>query len=373
MKDLVPFKLERFYSEHEFNSDYLLCASDCETFTIADLLCLSSESIGTFCKLNLGYAETSGSLYLREKISDLYPTLIADNILIHAGAQEAIFLFLQSFLSPSDHVIVQTPCYQSFLSVPQNIGCSVSEWEIAFDDEWHVDLDSLEKLVSGKTKLICINSPNNPTGYHFSREELSAIISIARKHGIVIFSDEVYQNLEYEVEDLLPAVCDIYENGVSLNVMSKAYGLAGLRIGWVATSRLDILNKMSVLKEYTSICNNVTGEFLALLALNNRKTLLTRNLQIIKRNLIIAETFFSEWEGFIKWKKPKVGPLTFVKMLAEADSNSFINRLLVSKKVLLLPGEIYDRPGFFRMGFGRKNFPEALGRFSEFLMHTYHT
>jgi aspartate/methionine/tyrosine aminotransferase len=339
---------------------------------VADLLCLNPESIATFCKLNLGYTETPGSLYLRQKISDLYQTLVPKNVLVHSGAQEAIFLFLQSFLSAGDHVIVQTPCYQSFLSVPQNIGCSVSEWEIAFDDKWHIDLENLEKLVSDKTKLICINSPNNPTGYHFSQEELSTIISIARKHGIVIFSDEVYQNLEQEQKDFLPAVGDIFENGVSLNVISKAYGLAGLRIGWVATSRLDILNKMAVLKDYTSICNNVTGEFLVVLALNNAKTLLSRNLQIIKRNLIIAETFFSEWKEFFRWQKPNAGPLTFVKMLTETDSNSFINRLLDAKKVLLLPGELYDRPGFFRMGFGRKNFPDALEKFSEFLRHVYY-
>jgi len=372
MRNIAPFKLERFYSEHEFTAKYLLCSSDCETFSIADLLSMETDSIEKFVNLRLGYTEPPGSPLLRKEISGLYETITPENILVHTGAQEAIFLFLQSFLCSGDHVIVQTPCYQSFLSVPESIGCSVSEWEIELSDKWYMDFNKLKQLINDKTKLICITSPNNPTGYHLSKEELNQIILIAKENNITIFSDEVYRFLEAEEQYRLPAVSDIYENGISLGVMSKSFGLAGLRIGWVATSRKEILNCMAILKEYTSICNSGPAEFLAALALRNKKHILRRNLQILNKNLILAETFFSDREHIFQWVKPTVGPITFVKMLKDTNSNQFANELLKYEGVLLLPGEVYNRPGFFRMGFGRKNFPEAIEKLSSFLKSYSH-
>ena len=367
MRGISPFKLERYYSQHEFTTKYLLCPSDCESYSIAELLSMDTDSIDDFVNLKLGYTETTGSPLLRREIALLYKNIQPKEILIHSGAQEAIFLFLQAFLEAGDHVIVQTPCYQSFVSVPQQIGCSISEWEIRDQSDWIMDLDELERLIQKNTRLICINSPNNPTGFHFTNEEFYRLVSIARENNIVIFSDEVYRFIEYDESALLPAVCEIYENGISLGVMSKSFGLAGVRIGWLATSRHDILHNISILKEYTSICNSAPSEYLSVVALKNKKRLLERNLRIVKKNLLLAESFFSEYPELLGWVKPKAGPVTFVRLLVSSDSEKFANKLLTHQNVLILPGEIFERPGFFRIGFGRKNFAHCLDKFSIFL------
>ena len=371
MNTIKPFKLERFYSAHEFNAKYLMCSSDCESFTIAELLSLSPKYIEEFGELKLSYTETAGWARLRKCICNLYGNINTEEVLVHAGAQEAIFLFLQAYLNSGDHVIVQTPCYQSFISVPEQMGCFVSEWEMQHEERWKPDMELLERLISPRTKLIIINSPHSPTGYHFSKIEFDKIISLARKHGIAVFSDEVYRLLEYDVRKRLPSIADVYENGFSLGVMSKAFGLAGLRIGWLASQRKDILSKVAILKEYTSICNSAPSELLSVIALENRQHILARNLKIIKRNLLFAEQFFSDNADFFTWLKPTAGPVSFVKLLNNEDSYSFVESVLQSHSVLLLPGEVFNRPGYFRMGFGRENFCDGLEMLSFFMKKTY--
>jgi len=365
---IKPFKLERYYALYEFTAKYSLCNSDSEAMTIGDLLALEEGAMDKFHNLWLGYTETSGHPALRQVISTIYDNISPEELLVCTGAQEPIFLFSQAVLDAGDEVIVQTPCYQSLKSVPESIGCKVSNWEVKYEgDTPTFDIEDLKKLLTNKTKILFLNTPHNPTGYHFSKAEQKAVIELARKNNILIFCDEVYRELEHQPQYAIPAFADLYENAVSLGVLSKSYGLPGLRIGWLASKNQKVLDKVATLKDYTTICNAAPSEFLAEVALRNRKTILARNLQIIEENLPLYDRFFEKYADLFSWFKPNAGPIGFVKMHFSKDDMTFAQKALKEQQVLLLPGMVYDYPGFFRIGFGRKGIAEALGQFEEFL------
>lgn len=368
---IKPFKLERYYSLYEFTSKYSLCNSDCEAMSVGDLLALENGATEDFHNLWLGYTETKGHPELRRDIATTYNNISTEEMLVCTGAQEPIFLFCQGTLEAGDEVIVQTPCYQSVHSIPESMGCKVLDWQVRYKGNQPVfDLAELEKLVSDKTRVIYLNTPHNPTGFHFSKEEQRAIITLARRHNIIVFCDEVYRELEHDPAYAIPAIADAYENGVSVGVMSKAYGLPGLRIGWIASKNQKVLDSIAILKEYTTICNAAPSEFLAGVALRNRGTILQRNLQIVKENLALYDPFFDKYADLFSWYKPNAGPIAFVEMNFDKDDMAFAERLLKEQQLLILPGGIYDYPGYFRIGFGRKQIPEALKQFEQFVGET---
>jgi aspartate/methionine/tyrosine aminotransferase len=365
---IKPFKLERYYTLHEFTAKYLLASSDCESMTIQELLSLEDGSSDKFQNQWLGYTESKGSTALRGNVSSIYSTINPDEVLICAGAQEPIYLFCQAILSAGDEVIVQSPCYQSVQSVPEGLGCKVLNWMVNYrNGEPFFDIDELAKLISNRTKVIFLNTPHNPTGFHFSKEQQKEIVELARKNNTIIFCDEVYRELEHDIAHRIPAFADVYENGVSLGVISKAYGLAGLRIGWLVTKNAEILEQVAIMKEYATICNSAPSEFLAGVGLRNRDKLLDRNLAIIKGNIQILDDFFEKYSDLFSWYRPFAGPISLVKINFRKDDYELGQQAIDKKSVMLLPGAIYDYPGYFRISFGRKHTPEALAQFEKFI------
>ena len=290
--NLPPFRLERYFAEYEFNTEFLLCASDCEAMTVRDLLALEPGADERFRQTWLGYTESQGSLSLRFVISRLYDSIEPEHVLVHSGAEEAIFLFMHAVLRSGDHLIVHTPCYQSLADVAHSIGCQVTSWTAREENRWALDLAELPRLLRPNTRVIVVNTPHNPTGYLMPRADFDALHSFARGNDLLLFSDEVYRESEYDPSARLPAACDQGEHAVSLGVTSKTYGLAGLRIGWIATRNRDVYAHMAALKDYTTICNSAPSEFLAQLALGHREGLVERNLGIIRRNLAVIDGLF---------------------------------------------------------------------------------
>src|SRR5215208_4678087 len=258
--NLPPFKLERYFAKYEFNTEYLLCSSDCESMSIADLLSFEAGAAEKFQKVWLGYTESTGSPALRNEICKLYETMESENILVHAGAEEAIFLFMFAAFQEYDHVIVHSPGYQSLASVARATGCDVSPWQAREEIGWALDLDELRHLMRTNTKAIIINTPHNPTGYLMSSQDYESVHTFAQENNLLLFSDEVYRESEYEPVARLSAGCDFGEHAVSLGVTSKTYGLAGLRIGWIATKNQSVYQKMASLKDYTTICSSAPSE-----------------------------------------------------------------------------------------------------------------
>ena len=365
--NLPPFKLERYFAKYEFNTEYLLCASDSESMPIADLLAFEKDAAERFQQVWLGYTESQGSPALRREICKLYETIQPEEILVHSGAEEAIFLFMFAAFKEYDHVIVHSPGYQSLAEVARAAGCDVSPWRARAENGWSLDLDELRHLMRTNTKAIIINTPHNPTGYLMSREDYVAVHNFARENNLLLFSDEVYRESEYDPATRLPAGCDLGDHAISLGVTSKTYGLAGLRIGWVATKNRKIYAKMASLKDYTTICNSAPSEFLAEVAMRNRTKLAERSLGIIRNNLAVIDDLFARHPDLFSWVRPRAGSMAFPRYLG-GSVEKFCDELVKKAGVLLLPGSVYDdAQNHFRLGLGRKNLPQAVEKLEEFL------
>ena len=365
--NLPPFKLERYFAKYEFNTEFLLCSSDCEAMSIADLLALEPGAAEKFQQTWLGYTESQGNPALRQEISKIYETIQSEDILVHSGAEEAIFLFMHAVLEKGDHIIVHTPCYQSLRDVAKSIGCDVSPWRAREENGWALDLDELRHLMRTNTKAVVINTPHNPTGFLMSRTDFNAVNKFTQDRGLLLFSDEVYRESEYDVATRLPAGCDYGEHAVSLGVTSKTYGLAGLRIGWIATKNRKIYEKMASLKDYTTICNSAPSEFLAEVCMRNRQKLAERNLGIITHNLTVIDELFARHSSLFTWNRPTAGSMGFPRLL-QGNVEDFCDDLVKKAGVLLLPGTMYDDShNHFRLGLGRKNLPQAVERLEGYL------
>jgi aspartate/methionine/tyrosine aminotransferase len=368
---IEPFKLERYFAQYEFAATHHLCASDCQSLTVGDLLDLAPGAAREFNGLWLGYTESRGHPLLREQIAELYEDAGIDAacVLVHTGAEEAIFNLMNVVLEAGDHLIVHYPCYQSLMQVARSIGCDISLWKAEAAGDWALDLAWLKREIRPATKLVVVNCPHNPTGYLMPPDQFEELAALSRRHGFVVFSDEVYRLLEYDARHRLPGMCELDDRAVSLGVMSKSLGLAGLRIGWIATRNRRIYDGMAGFKDYTSICNSAPSEFLSVIALQHRQRLLKRNLRIIRGNLDLLDPFFERNRDRLEWVRPKAGPIAFPAYRG-GDVDRFCRELFEQTGVLLLPGTLYGSfNGHFRIGFGRQDFPEGLHRLESHIQH----
>lgn len=366
---IKPFKLERYFAKWEFKAPYLLCCSDCQSFTQKELLAMAgAKDRQMYQNLYLGYTESLGHPILRQEIGKLYGQKTAERIITFAGAEEGIFALMNVLLNKGDQIIVTFPAYQSLYEVAQSIGCSVTKWQLEERNNWELDLDFLQSSITKKTKMIVVNFPHNPTGYLPSKEKFKQIAEIARQHNIYLFSDEVYRGLEYNSQDQLPAAADIYQMGISLGVMSKTFGLAGLRIGWLVINEPKLFKQVAGFKDYITICSSAPSEILSIIALKNRHRIVKRNLDIIKQNLYLLDDFFARHSQILSWRRPKAGCIAFPKLLAKTSSDQFCRRVLEKVGVLLLPSSKYDfGQKHFRIGYGKANFKEGLLKLERFL------
>jgi len=370
MQNPQPFKLERYFDRYEFNVPYLLSPSDCESLSMSDLLTLADQPSRTLWEnLRLGYTEAPGHPLLRQAIAGLYTHTSPDQILV-LSPEEGIFITMQTLLSPGDEVICISPAYQSLHEIARSIGAHVKPWALKPTIEgWTLGLDQLQENLSPKTKLLVINFPHNPTGFLLSRPDLDTLISLARSHQIYIFSDEMYRLLEYDEGSRLPSVCDLYEQGISLSGLSKSFAMPGLRIGWLATADKSLRDRWIAYKDYTTICSSAPSEVLALMGINAMDQIIKRNLAIIRRNLSTAEQFFSRHSSLFQWIPPQAGSIAFPKWKGPGTVEALCQELVEREGVLVVPGSLFDIPGgFFRLGLGRLNFPEALERVEHHLL-----
>jgi aspartate/methionine/tyrosine aminotransferase len=366
---LPIFKLEDYLSQWEFKVRYILGSSDPESWTLHEILAMAdSECLKLWETLSLNYTEIQGLRILREELTKQYSKIAPREIVTMAGGEEGIFVTMQTLLSPDDHVIVVTPCYQSLISIPQSLVSRVDAIALKEDQGWKLDIEELQAKINPKTKLIVLNYPHNPTGALIDKETLLSIIDLAREHGIYVFSDEVYRLLEFDQTQTLPPVADIYEKGISASVMTKAYGLGGLRVGWLASQDEQFIKQAEQTKHYLSIANSGPSEILALIALRAKETILNRNRSIIASNFAILRKFFATYSNLVSWHEPKGGCVGFAKFAPGIDGSNFFKELIEQEGVLLLPGHVFDYPdSYFRIGFGRKYMQEALSCLEHFI------
>ena len=367
--NLQPFALERYFAGHEFTTRFLLCSSDPESLSIGALLAMEAGASERFAELALGYSDSRGNPELRRAIAASYAHGDDERILVHGGAQEPIFTFMNAALKPGDEIVVQFPAYQSHYSIADAIGVKVVRWNSDFSREGAPDIEELRALVGSKTRAIVLTTPNNPTGYALRRTELDAIVEIARGRGAWLFSDEVYRGLEREAE-LLPPACDLYERAVSLGGLAKAHGLPGLRIGWVSAHDPALLERMATIKDYLTICSAAPSEFLATIALRHGDALVDRVRRITAENLDILDAFFAGHERIFDWRRPRAGTTAFPRYVP-GGSEAFCAKLAREAGVLLLPSNAFDAGDeHVRFGYGRVNLPEAVAALERFIAHS---
>ncbi len=366
--NLRPFKLEQYFARYEFHVPYNLCPSDCEALTLHELLSYADdETRELWEKLSLGYTETQGHPLLRREIASLYANVSPEEVLL-LTPEEGIFIAMNAILERGDHVIATFPSFQSLYDIAASQDCEVTYWMPEEHNHWRFNIEAVEKAIKNNTKLIVMNFPHNPTGALASREDFERILEVANKHNLVVFSDEMYRLLEYNPADRLDSATDLYDNAVSLSGLSKAFGLPGLRIGWLTTRIPGLFDKLLILKSYTTICSSAPSEILALIALRAKERIIERNLAIIRKNLGLLDDFFDHYSDVFSWVKPRAGSIAFPKLLLAQDISTFCAQLVEKQGVLLLPSTIYDYAGnHFRIGFGRKNMPDALAQLEAYL------
>lgn len=364
---IKPFRIEQYFGKYEFTAEYLLSSSDAESRTIQGLLALEPDAHERFLAHWCGYTESPGAPWLREAVGGIYTTLGPGDVLVVSSAEEGIFVLYHALAGPGDHIIVETPCYESALEVARSTGAEISEWRRRPEDGWAHDVAALEAQLRPRTKIIYINTPHNPTGLLMAAQAFRHVLNLAANKNIFVFSDEVYRELEHDPAARLPAACDVYARAVSLGSMSKTYGLPGLRLGWLATRDASTIQRCLEFRYYTTICNSAPSEFLSALALRHREKLVERNREIVLSNLPLLDTFIKERPDTFSWIKPNASTIGFVRYQREGDVHAFCEELVRRAGVLLLPGSVYDEPRFIRFGYGRRNMPQALQRLRDYL------
>ncbi|HET9455837.1 MAG TPA: aminotransferase class I/II-fold pyridoxal phosphate-dependent enzyme [Candidatus Limnocylindrales bacterium] len=363
------FALERWFARWEFAVDHLLCASDVQGWAMADLLELADDETATMWReLRLGYTESTGHPLLRAEIAELYEEAGPDDVLVFAGAEEAIFCLVNVILGPGDHAIVTWPGYQSLYEVGRAVGADVTLHELREEQRWSLDVERLIDALRPETRLVVVNAPHNPTGMLPTHPEWARLTDALADRNIHLLADEVYRFLELADSDRLLPGADAFPRGISLGVMSKSFAMAGLRIGWLATRDRELLDRCARFKDYTTICSAAPSEVLALIGLRARDRVLARSRRIVADNLDLLRDFFRRRADRFAWVPPRGGSVAFPRLLGDVTIDEFAAGLVEAEGVLLLPGSQFGHAGnHFRVGYGRTDLPQALERLAAYL------
>jgi aspartate/methionine/tyrosine aminotransferase len=371
---LPDFQIEVYLARYEFSAQHYIAGSDAQSITIGELLQMATaEEREAFDRLPLMYTPTWGTERLRDAIAATYRRVDRDHILAFAGAEEAIFWAMQTLIGSGDHAVVVVPTYTSTETVALASGADVSGLALDPADGWALDLDKVRALLRPNTRLIAISFPNNPTGAMIDPAVLGSLVELCEERGIRLLNDEIYRGLELDSGQMLPNVADLSPIAISIGVMSKAYGLPGLRIGWIASQDRGLLERLERRKHYTSVCNSGPSELLAAIALRNRARILDRSRSIVVDNIAIYDAFFSRWRDLFEWERPQGGCVAFPRYLPASSADEFCRELVEQAGVVLLPGSVFhsdlasvpvDR---FRIGLGRSHPEPALDAFNKFL------
>ena len=370
---IADFALERYFARWEFAVQHVACASDVEGWSMADVLALADdETRAMWDGLQLGYTESMGHPLLRLEIAHLYESIRPDNVMVFAGAEEAIYCLMSTSLDPGDHVVVTWPGYQSLYEVARSVGAKVGLHLLREEDGWSLDVDRLLRSLHDDTKMVVVNAPHQPTGMLPTEAEWRRLADECQARGIRLVADEVYRFLEHDGAATLPAGADLDERAVSIGVMSKTFAMAGLRIGWLATRDEQVLDRAARLKDYTTICSSAPSEVLALIGLRARDAVIARSRAIVASNLALLDDVFARRAEAFTWVRPKGGSTGFPRLVpggpAGKSAEAFAARLVEASGVLLLPSTTF---GFddthFRIGLGRTDLPDAMEKLEAFL------
>jgi aspartate/methionine/tyrosine aminotransferase len=361
------FKMERMQSTWENAVEYNLSESGVHPLTLKEFL--TPEEVEELAAVEIGYTQTNGTPGLRAEIARLYPGIGPDQILATAGSSEANFLLMWSLIEPGDEVLFELPNYMQMWGLLRGFGARVRSFHLRHDLGWQPDLDELRRLVTPKTKLIVLTNPNNPTGSVLSREAMDGFVSLAADAGAWILADEVYQGAELSGVRT-PSFWGSYGKVLVVNGLSKAYGLPGLRIGWIIGPE-DVIKRTWPYHDYTTISPSALSDRLGTLALApaRRDRILQRTRKILTTNFPLLDGWLRKQGGMFDYLPPAAGAICFARFGLKVNSTALVERLIKEKSVLLVPGDHFEMDGYLRFGYGPESgyLLTALGRVEEIL------
>lgn len=363
---IETFKMERMQSTWENVVDYNISESGVHPLSFQELV--TQEELEEILKVNIGYIQANGTPELREAISRLYPGTDIEQILVTCGSSEANLILTWSHTEPGDEVILMLPNYMQLWGILRGFGATVKPMWLRESLNWAPDLEELKKLVTDKTKMIIVCNPNNPTGAILSAETMETIINLADRVGAWIHSDEVYRGAELDGKES-PSFWGMYDKVVIVNGLSKAYGLPGLRIGWIVGPDKNHVHNIWRYHEYNTISASAISDPLARIALSpdNREKILHRTRSIIRRNLPILQSWLEKQDGIFRLIPPKAGAIAFPRYNLKINSTKLVNKLIHEKSVLVVPGDHFEIDHHLRFGIGgeKEYFLKALTRIEE--------
>lgn len=365
---VIPFEMERYQSLWENVVDYNLSESGVHPLQLKELA--NQDQFDQLSRLNLGYSQTNGTAELRDTIAQLYPGSSQENILVTTGSSEANFLSSLCLLEPGDELVFMLPNYMQIWGIAPSFGATVKTFRLVPGEErWHIDWESFENAVSSKTKMIAVCNPNNPTGARLNENEMKRICHAAEKFNAWILSDEVYRGAEQSGE-LTPSFWGHYDKVIITCGLSKAYGLPGLRIGWLVCPA-ELAEQLWSYHDYTTICPNPMSDFLGRIALTSpkREQILERTRIIIRTNFATLDSWLKAYDGIFEWIPPVAGAIAFIRYHLNMKSLESVTQLREQKSVLIVPGSQFLMENYLRIGFGSPAdyLQNALARVSEFL------
>ena len=366
---IEPSNLDAFTTRLNSVTTAGLSSSAAAPHTLHELLALADpETRRLWDDLDLGYASSRGDPALRSVIAELYDGVGPDGILTFAGAQEAIFCTLATLLRPGDRVVGLTPCYEALAAVPLMLGAEVVEVPLTHDPGWRLDVDRLIDEIRPGTAVVVLNFPHNPTGADLPEAALERILGAVESAGARLFSDEVFRLLPRDGAEPPRPAADLSDRAISLDVMAKSFGLAGVRVGWLACKDPEVLARAQGAKGWTSICNGRPDEILALIGLRARDRILARNRGIIRENRAHVARFTEEHPDLLDWVPPEAGCTAFPSFKDARDAATFAEHLAPAAGVLMIPGRFFGNyPSHFRLGLGSRGLPAALDGLAESL------
>lgn len=361
-----PFALEQWQSEWEHTVEINLADSSVRCAQVREVL--GDGAIDRLLDQELFYPQVNGTEALRVRIATLYPGAGTDQVLVTAGASEANQILCQTLLSPGDEVVVMEPGYRQVWGIAQNLGCTVKSFPLLPDQGWRPDLDALEAAVGPRTKLISIVNPNNPTGSVLTPAEAARIEAIAAKAGAWLHVDEVYRGTERLTDEETPGFWGGYERTVVVGSLSKAYGLAGLRVGWLVGPK-DLVEAAWRRHEYVVIATAGPSMLLAELALEPamRARLVARQRDLSRRGWAGMQRWIDANPGLVSAVPPAATALGFVRYHLDLDSVTVADAIRREVSVLVAPGIYLGAEHHLRITHGYEHAPAALDRISTVL------
>jgi hypothetical protein len=348
----VPFDMERWQSTHEHRVRFNLSESGVHPLTVQELLGLAGSSATPLLELRLGYTQSNGSDELRRRIAALYPGASPDHVLVTAGSSEANFLACWRLIERGDKVAVLVPTYLQVHGLAVNFGAEVRTFALQHDNQWEPSEEEIRGAIVPGTKLVVVTNPNNPTGHVLSIAARKLVADRAAEVGAWILADEVYQGAERDGRTT-GSYWGGHEKLVVVGGLSKAYGLPGLRIGWLVTTPAFAAEAWAR-RDYTTICPPALVDHLATLALEPRvrDLILDRTRRILNANYPVLEDVLRRFGDTFDWNPPEAGAVCFVRYRQAVSALDVVEKLRVEHGVLLVPGEHFGMPGYLRFGYG---------------------